>query len=207
MQKLTILIVKNVYPNVGSLFLYLILRQIFIEFDQLLFSQNEILLELLNEKLNKLLNYLSKEKSSINYFFSNRTHYKISQNMINDKISISLLKEDISFSDFILLITSRFRILTKNFNDIEYPIYILNKTGEYTFNNVYHEEKLNSYQENIYLMILDIKPFSEQVDLMTNEITVDMTNIKIKMKNMISLFLTLNVLLIIILIAILIYIY
>ena len=204
MEKLTLLIVRSVYPNVASIFLYLILKQIFIEFDQLLFSQNEILLELLNEKLKKLLKYLSKEKSSINYFFSNRTHYKISQNMINEKISISLLKEDISFNDFILLMTSRFRILTKDFNDIEYPIYILNKTGEYTFNNVYHEEKLNSYQENIYLMILDIKPFSEQADLMTNEITVDMVNIKTKMKNLISLFLTLNFLLIIIFIVILI---
>ena len=76
MQKLTILIVRNVYPNVGSIFLYLILKQIFIEFDLFLFNQNEIILEILNEKLNKLLVYLSKEKSNINYFFSNKTHYK-----------------------------------------------------------------------------------------------------------------------------------
>ena len=124
--------------------------------------------------------------------------------MINDKISISLLKEDNSFNDFILLIRSRFRILIKEYNDIKYPIYILHKTGEYTFNNVYHEEKLNSYQENIYLIILDIKTFSEQADLMTNEITIGVVNIKIKMKNMINLFLTLNFLLIIIFIAILI---
>jgi hypothetical protein len=68
--------------------------------------------------------------------------------MINDKISISLLKEDNSFNDFILLIRSRFRILIKEYNDIKYPIYILNKTGEYTFNNVYHEEKLRKYLFN-----------------------------------------------------------
>ena len=204
MHKLTILIVKNKYPNMASIFLILVLKQIFIDFDQLLFTQNEILLEILNEKLNKLIKYLSKEKSNINYFFSKKIHYKISQNMINDKITISLLKEDINFNDFILLMTSRFRILTKDFKDIEYPIFILNKTGEYTFNNVYLKEKLNSYQENIYLMILDIRPFSEQADLMNNEITVDMVNIKIKMKNLIGLFLSLNALFIIIFIAILI---
>ena len=204
MRKLTLLLVKNKFPNIAAIFLWLVLKEIFIEFDQLLFNQNEIILELLNEKLNKLLEYLSKEKSNINYFFSNKSHYKISQNIIKDKIKISLLKEDISFNDFILLMTSRFRILTKDFNELDTPIYILNKTGEYTFNNVLLKEKLNSYQENIYLMILDIKPFSEQADLMTNEITLDMVNIKIIMRNLINIFLVFNVIFIIIFIIILI---
>ena len=205
MHSLTLLLVKNKYPNMASIiFLELILKQIFIEFDQLLFSQNEILLELLNERLKKLLEYLSKENSNIDYFFSKKIHYKISQNMINDKIIISLLKEDINFNDFILLMTSRFRILTKDFNDVKNPIYILNKTGEYTFNNVYLKEKLNSYQENFYLMILDVKPFSDQADLMNTEITMDMVNIKLKIEYLISLFLVLNAVFIIIFIVILI---
>ncbi len=205
MHSLTLLLVEGNYPNIHSIiFLELILKQIFIEFDQFLFNQNEILLELLNEKLNKLLEYLSKEKSNIDYFFSKKIHYKISQNMINDKIIISLLKEDITFNDFILLMTSRFRILTKDFNDIKSPIYILNKTGEYTFNNVFLKEKLNSYQENFYLLVLDVKPFSEQADLMNNEITMDMVKIKIKIEKLIFLFLVFNALFIFIFIVILI---
>ena len=52
-------------------------------------------------------------------------------------------------------------------------------------------------------MILDVKPFTEQADLMNNEITVDMFNIKIKIQNLINIFLILNVLLIIVFIIIL----
>jgi len=203
MHRLSVLIARQKYPTIAAIFLELILRTIFVEFDQLLFNQNAILLEFLNEKLNKLLNYLSKEKSSINYFFANKIHYKISQNKINDKVSISLLKEDITFNDFILLMTSRFRILTKDFNDIQSPIYILNKTGEYTFNNVLLNEKLNSYQENIYLMILDVKPFNEQADLMNNEIIMDITKIKKNINKLINIFILLNILLIIVFIVIL----
>ena len=62
------------------------------------------------------------------------------------------------------LMTSRCAILTKNFDNLNYPVYIMNKTGEEIFNNIFVEEKLNAYQENIYLLILDYKVFSQNLD-------------------------------------------
>jgi len=154
-----------------------------IDFKKLIFGQNELLLEMLNSKLSKLLVYMSNDKLNIN---SNIFHYKINQNITNNLIKLSLSQENINFNDFILLITSRFRILTTNFDEVSQPIYILNKTGEEVFNNLFITEKLTTYQENIYLMILDFKSFGQQFDLMSTDIYENIINIKSKGKKLIN---------------------
>jgi hypothetical protein len=60
---------------------------------------------------------------------------------------------------------SRFSVLTKDINDIRQPIYILNKTGDQVFNNILVEDKLTTFQENFYLIILDFKVYSENFNL------------------------------------------
>ena len=64
-------------------------------------------------------------------------------------MTLSLSKEYISFFDFLLLLTSRYGVITKNIEDLNNPIYILNKTGVEIFNNIYNKKTLNAYQLNI----------------------------------------------------------
>ena len=172
-----------------------------IDIQKLIFGQNELLLEMLNNKLSKLSVYLSNEKFNIN---ANIFHYKINQNYTNNLIKLSLSQENINFNDFILLITSRFRILTRDFDEISQPIYILNKTGEEVFNNLFITEKLTTYQENIYLMILDFRSFCQQIDLVNLDISLNIINIKIKTRKVINAINIINLIFLIIYILILI---
>jgi hypothetical protein len=144
----------------------------FLNFTELIFTQNQILYQYLDNSLNNISNYLSLFNGNEfeTSFKLNVPHYKINQNIKNNNITFSSSKENISFSDFLILMTSRFGILTNNINNIMNPIYILNKTGDDIFNNVYAQEKLSAYQENIYLMILDYKTFSSYLDLVISEI-------------------------------------
>ena len=164
MKKLNDLLANNKSVNETAN----LLNEKLIDVQKLIFGQNELLLEMLNSKLSKLLFYLSNDKFNIN---ANIFHYKINQNFTNNLIKLSLSQENINFNDFILLITSRFRILTRDFDEISQPIYILNKTGEEVFKNLFITEKLTTYQENIYLMILDFRSFSQQIDLVCSDIS------------------------------------
>ena len=177
----------------------------FLNFTELIFNQNKILYNNLDNILANLTIYLSSFDGNgfMNSFKSNVPHYKINQNMKNNNITISLSKEDISFSDFLLLMTSRFGILTNDINDIIKPIYILNKTGNNAFNNVYAHDKLSSYQENIYLMILDYKTFSSYLELVNNEIGYFSFIRKATIKRLIYIFVNLNLFVLIVILIIL----
>ena len=80
----------------------------------------------------------------------------------------------------------------------------MNKTGEEVFNNLLITEKLTTYQENIYLMLLDFKSFSLQIDLMSSDIFENIISTKLKTKNLINGINIINLILIIIYILILI---
>ena len=178
----------------------------FLNFTELIFFQNQILYKYLDSILINLTKYLASfdENEFINSFNLKVTHYKINQNMKNNSITISPSKEDISFSDFLLLMNSRFGILTNDINNLMRPIYILNKTGDDIFNNVYAQEKLSSYQENIYLMILDYKTFSSYLDFVNDEIGKFSFFRKAKIKKIIYIFTNLNLFLFISILIILI---
>ena len=94
----------------------------------------------------------------------------MNQNYYNNNIILKTSKENITFNDFSLLLISRFSVLTSNIKDISRPIYLLNKTDDYVFNNVIIRDKLNSYQENFYLIILDFKIYSTNLNFIMREI-------------------------------------
>ena len=177
----------------------------FLNFTELIFTQNQFMYIYLNNILSNLTIYLTSfdEQEFISSFNLDVPHYKINQNMKNNNITISSSKENISFSDFLLLMTSRFGILTNDINNIIKPIYILNKTGNNAFNNVYTQEKLSPYQENIYLMILDYKAFSSYLELVYNEIGIFSYFRKTKIKKIIYIFINLNLFVLILILIIL----
>ena len=166
----------------------------FVDFTKLIFTQNKLLSNIINNKLQSLMKYLSKYNRNeiINNFKANISHYEIKHNFTNGKFILSLKQEYFTFTDFFLLMTSRTGILTKSFSDLTYPIYILNKTEENVFNNIYLKEKLNNYQENIYLLILDSKDFYFQLDMTINELGTKIYNYKNSIKTSIFVILSFN---------------
>ena len=176
----------------------------YIDFTELIFVQNQLLFQYLEDYLEILLGYLSNfsEEKFTQNFKDNISHYKISQNIRSDSVILLLKIENITFTDFLLLMTSRCGIITKDINNLKSPIYILNKTGVEVFNNVYAKERLNSYQENIYLLILDNKNFVFHLNLIINEIGIYTYNLKALFKNSIYFTLCLNLILIIIIIMV-----
>ena len=178
----------------------------FIDFSELIFYQNHFLYEDLNIQLSSIIKYLSlfDKEYLIKNLKKNISHYKINQNFENDTLELSLSEEYLSFSDFLLLITSRYGIIIKNFEDLYNPIYILNKTGVETFNNIYKKKKLNSYQINIYLMILDYKSFSDIFDFVMTRVNTHIFNTKNKFKKLMYIFIFLNLFLVMVILLIMI---
>jgi len=171
-----------------------ILKSNFTNFVQLVFSQSQIFSDNFNGKLNELSNYFSIFENDIilDYFNNPTPHYKLNHNSVNGKLNLNLRKENITFSDFNKLMASRFSILTREINQTKQPIYILNKTGEYSFINIYLEDKLTSYQENYYLLILDYKLYSKQLNIIIKEITNKVIYKKSKFKKLTYFFINFN---------------
>ena len=150
--------------------LILLLSSLFVNFEELLFKQEEIMAKMLEDIKETILDDLAKinQKKFIKLFQDNLYHYKITQDFDdNNTINFILKKENITFSDAILLITSRCEILSKDINDLRYPIYFLNKTAnnqEDPFININKKNKINPYQENFYLLLLDNEEFSKHLN-------------------------------------------
>ena len=189
-----------------SSFNFNIFSALFVDFGKLLFIQNQILYESLKEKLEILINYLGSfnNKEFINDFNENISYSKIYQIISNESNKINLyLKEDkITFHDYLLLLTSRFGILTKDFNNLENPIFFLNKTGKEIFNNVLVEKRLNIFQENIYLLILDDNNFSFKLISILNEMSEYTSKLNNRLKSSIYTILSINLFFVFIIIGI-----
>ena len=138
---------------------FIILFSLFyVNFEELLFNQEQIMNYILEETKESITDNLIKiNKKKFNTFFEfNLTYHKINKNFDNGKINLSIKKEKISFNDFLLLITSRCGILSKDIEELRNPIYILNKFDEKDlFKNINKKDKMNPYQENFYLLLLD----------------------------------------------------
>ena len=171
-----------------------------IKYSKYLFYQNNILLEDINSKLSFLMKNITKFNDNLILKNMDKkiTHFKMNQNYLNDKIILTLTKETITFSDFNLLMISRLSTLSIDMNNTKQAIYILNKTGDNVFNNVYLEDKLSSYQENFYLIILDFKIYTSNLNQVMNEIGKISEISKTKFKNLIIIFLNIFLFLVII---------
>ena len=135
------------------------IEKYFLDLKDILFIQEALMAQMLEQATEKLTDDLAKisDNDFLNFFEENLIHYKITQNFENNILSLSLKKENLTFTDDILLITSRCSILAKEHEDLKKsPIYILNNIGkEDSFKNLNKKSKLNSYQENFYLLLLD----------------------------------------------------
>ena len=180
------------------------LKSHFIDFVELIFYQSQIFSDNLDEIYNNFSLFIIKynNKKIIKLFQNRIEHYKINQNIINNKLHLNLAKENITFSELNLLTVSRLSIITNNINNFKQPIYLLNKTGEETFNNIYGEEKLTSYQENIYLLILDHNIFADNIILVLNDIVYNMIDSKKNIKKIIYFLLNMNLFLFLIIIIV-----
>ena len=135
----------------------------FVDFKELLFNQEQIMYNIIKETKDNIIDYLAKNKNDdFQKFFEKKlSHYKINQIMINNILNTSLKTEMLEFSDFLLLITTRFSFLSKDIEDLKYQIYFLNKLNEKNniFKSINKRIKMNSYQENYYLLLLDNNEF------------------------------------------------
>ena len=149
-------------------------------FRKFLFYQNHFLCEFLNDLFINLIKDIAKFNNKLlsANFQENITHFTMNQDSTNGKITLNLFNESNSFSDLSLLMISRFSKLSDDIKNIKEPIYILNKTGQDIFNNIYMEYKLNTYQYNFYLIILDFKVYSNNIEKIVEIIRTIMNNSK-----------------------------
>jgi len=113
---------------------------------------------MLDRMVESLNDYLSKinDKELLSLFEKDIICYKITQSNDNNITRLTLKEYNLVFIDSILLIASRFRILVKEFDKLKSPIYIMDKIDiENSLINVNKDQKLNVYQENFYLVLLD----------------------------------------------------
>ena len=207
------LIIKKIFPEYmlyiynDSDFEYMksIIQKDYIDFSQFLYYQNKILIENSNNEFNSLIKNLTKfnDNTIINIMKNYITHFKINQNYLNGNIVLTLSEENITFSDFNLLLISRFSSLSNNYSDIFQPIYLLNKTGDYTFNNFIRKTKLSAYQQSFYLNILDFQKYSTHLGYVVREIELFLLKLKMNFKILLYLFLNLFLLFIIVIFIIL----
>ena len=151
---------KNTITSLNSLISFIgnTKEDYFLDFRELLFNQEQILSSMFESVTNQITDDLAEinDKEILQFFEEDIIHYKINQNFENNTLYLSKRQENISFTDAILLVTSRCSILSKEKSYLFYPIYILNKIDdEDVFQNINKNNKLNGYQENFYLLLLD----------------------------------------------------
>ena len=177
-------------------------ESLLLDFTEIIFQQSQFIYESLNTELAQIIKYLSYFKGNfIENFKLNISHYKINQNFENNTLTLYLSKKNLTFSDFLLLVTSRYGVIMKDKKDLYNPIYILNKTSDNIFNNIYSKQKLNSYQINRYLMILDYRAYSEHFENVIISMGGHTFNIKDKLKKLLFITISLNLFLVIVIIA------
>ena len=184
----------------------------FIDIRKFLFYQNHFLCEHLNDLFIELIKDIAKFNNkllSVN-FQENITHYAMNQDSTNGTITLNLFNERNSFSDLSLLMISRFSKLSDDIKNIKEPIYILNTSGQDIFKNIYKEYKLTTYQYNFYLIILDFKIYSSNIEKFVEIIRTIMYNSKSALELLIFCllnFVLVYIIIIIIMVLLLVFIY
>ena len=188
-------------------FYLFLFSNLFVDFSELLFKQTSILSNKLESILSDLIKYLSYFNGNefIKSFSQNITHYQIHQNLSdeNNNIIFSVEPENLTFTDSLLLISSSCSILTKDIKNLNHSIYFLNIGGNDIFKNVYNKKRLNSYQENIYLLLLDNQNFFDRIYFLMEEIQVNIFFSHKHFKSLIYTFLIINIIFLMIIILIL----
>jgi len=124
--------------------------------------QNDILSKLLLERRNNLVDiHKSIGNEEYNKLFGKKIYYsRISQNLIQEKINISLTEISIQYSEAIIIMCNSFQSLT---NITQNPIYLLNKTNNpFTLLNKNNNHTLNDFQKEFYEMIINFKLYQKE---------------------------------------------
>ena len=176
------------------------------DFTEYLLIQNEILAEKIAEERDNIIkinDYIGEKRYS--EIFSTKIKYiQIEHKIINQNTIFSTKETDIDFFDAIIILCNSFGILTENKKFVlTQPIYFLNKL-ENPFINLYNQNEMSDYQEEVYKMILNYKYYSKQFSDIDQQLYQFLNEKSKFIKILIFLFINLNVVLYLI-IAILIY--
>ena len=173
-----------------------ILLLFFVNFEELLFNQEKIaynILEATKENITNSLVEINQDKYN-KIFQSNLTYHKITQKFENNELNLTIKKDKLTFNDAILLIATRCAILSEDIEDLRNPIYILNKFDEKTmFKNINKKNKLNPYQENFYLLLLDHNELVTYLNETMNLIKQIVSDKLFSFKNLVFTILLINV--------------
>jgi len=132
--------------------------------------QNDILSKLLLERRNNLVNiHKSIGNKEYNQLFGKKISYlRLSQNLIQGKMNISLTELNIQFSEAILVMCNSFQALT---NITKNPIYLLNKTNNpFCLLNKNNNHTLNEFQRDFYEMIINFKLYQKEFNYISNQL-------------------------------------
>ena len=159
------------------------------------FNQNTQLYSTLDTSKNDLIQNIYKVSLSEEFFkiFNGYMNYSIiKQNVTNGINYLSLRIESKPFYESLTLMTRSLGLVSLNTTNINDPIHILNKTDKNCFDNILANTQLTSYQENFYLLLLNIHNYIEKFEelgaVFKNEVAAE----RINLKNSIILVINLN---------------
>jgi len=172
------------------------------DFSEYLIVLNKFLTQKIVEKKNELSminDYLGIEKYN-ELFHSNMSIIQINQRIINQKAVFSTNELNINFFEGILILCNSFSIITENPNNtLIQPIYFLNKS-ENPFVNLYNQNQITTYQEEIYKLIINYKSYSKQLSSIDAKLYEYINENSVLLKLLIILFISLNTALLLIII-------
>ena len=167
------------------------------DFSEYLLILNKLLAQKIVEEknvLNKINNYLGSKKYN-ELFESNISYFQINQRIINQKAVFSTKELTINFFEAILILCNSFSIITENSNNtLTQPIYFLNKS-ENPFVNLYNQNEITNYQEEIYKLIINYKYYSKQFSFIDSKLYKYIDENSILIRILIFLFINLDTIL------------
>ena len=167
----------------------------FPNFTTFFFSQNSRTYSLLDTSKNELLRNVYKVSLSENFFKKfngNMDYYIIKQNVTNGINYLSLRKESKPFYETLTLMTRSLGLISINSSYMYNPIHILNKLGNNSFDNIFVNSLLTSYQENYYLTLLNVNNYNRKFEEIGSLFMREITKERVKLKNSIILIINLN---------------
>ena len=172
------------------------------DFSEYLLILNKLLAQKIVEEkkeLNKINHYLGAKKYN-ELFESNISYFQINQRIINQKAVFSTKELTINFFEAILILCNSFSIITENSNNtLTQPIYFLNKS-ENPFVNLYNQNEITNYQEEIYKLIINYKYYSKQFSFIDSKLYKYINENSILIRILIFLFINLDTILLLIII-------
>ena len=164
------------------------------DFTEYLIVQNKFLSQKMMEekpKIIKINDYIG-EKKYKELFYDQIPYIQITKKIINEKTIFGKSEISINFFDALLILCNSFGILTEDSNfTLTQPIFFLNKSDE-PFVNLYNQNTMSSYQEEVYKMILNYKYYSKKFAYIDENLFETLNNKSNLIRLLIFIFVNLN---------------